>query len=176
MDALQVPDPPQAAFPHPEEPVEQTIRVWYASIGSVGLGRLIGRLMESIPIRIGVAKLSYFVFGPILAPLGAVLYLGLKLFGERFRLTTHSVRRESALTGDAIASIPLETVDVIERRDRPGYRFYSAADLVLRSFDGRATLKLKGVPRPDLVEQMLLSARDAKRQTDAAEARIRARH
>lgn len=154
---------------------ERPIRVFYPSIGTRNVGRLMGRLLESLPARVGVAKVSHLLFALPLAPLGALLYVGLKAFGSRYRLTDRAVYVEPALGGEPSASIRLENVDAIVRRDRPGYVFYDAADLTLRSEDGTASLKLKAVVRPDAVASIIREARDAARQTAAAVAHVRKR-
>ncbi|MEM7810119.1 MAG: hypothetical protein AAF532_01395 [Planctomycetota bacterium] len=154
---------------------ERLIRVFYPSIGSRGLGRLIGRVLESIPIRVGVAKVSHLLFALPLAPLGASLYVALKVIGRRYRLTDRAVHVEHALGGEPYASIRLEDIDDIVRVDRPGYVFFDAADLTLKSADGVLAVKLKAVVRPDTVTSIIGEARDAARETSAAVAQVRNR-
>ena len=45
----------------------------FPSVAASGIGRLIGQIMDSIPIRIFGVKLSYLLFGLPLAPLGNVV-------------------------------------------------------------------------------------------------------
>ena len=47
---------------------ESIIETLYPSIAASGIGRAIGRAMDSIPLRIWGVPLSYLLFGPLLAP------------------------------------------------------------------------------------------------------------
>ncbi|WP_310820878.1 PH domain-containing protein [Stratiformator vulcanicus] len=152
----------------PDAAAERVIRIYYPSIASNPVGRLIGTLMECIPIPIGSARVSNLIFGLPLAPIGALLYVLLKAFGERYAVTDRAVRRESALTGSPNGAMPLESVDQIDLRLRHCYRFFRAGDLILRSNDDRATLKLIAVPYAEAVRQTILEACEARKQTDAA--------
>ncbi len=55
--------------------LESRIMTEFPSVAASGIGRLIGQIMDSIPIRIFGVKLSYLLFGLPLAPLGMLLFL-----------------------------------------------------------------------------------------------------
>ena len=54
---------------------ESRIMTEFPSVAASGIGRLIGQIMDSIPLSIFGVKLSYLLFGLPLAPLGMLLFL-----------------------------------------------------------------------------------------------------
>lgn len=156
---------------------ETVICTEYPSIAALGLGRLVGRLYESIPLGIGVIKLSYVLMTLLVIPplLALKLYVYLKLFGSRYVLTNRSVQVWSMLGQDLRAQVPLAEVADIALQHLSGQEFYHAADLVLLGADGRVLLRLEGVKRAEIFRQTILQARDARVKTEASLAAIKAR-
>ena len=76
---------------------EARIMTEFPSVAASGIGRLVGQIMDSIPISIFGVKLSYLVFGLPLAPLGMLLFLLNRPFGDRYILTNRNVQIWSAL-------------------------------------------------------------------------------
>lgn len=154
---------------------ENTIIVVYPSISANVIGQLLGGLCESIPLGIGTIKLSHLVFGPIAAGIGVLVYLWMKAFGRRYVITNRSVQVWSSLGTHQFDQVPLGEIADVEVVVEPGQQFYKAGDLILRGADSRTLNRLRGVPRPGVLAQTILKARDARRQVETALAQIEAR-
>lgn len=165
--------------------IENMVMTVYPSIASDGIGRLLGRLYEAIPVRICGIKLSNLLFTLPTIPLALLLYFWTKVAGRRYVLTNRSIQiwriRILAmfvldLSGDwVIGEYPLTNVDEIEVEQLDGQQFYHAADLVLLDSSGSELGRLEAVPRAEIFRQTILEARDALTQTEAALATISAR-
>lgn len=147
----------------------------YPSIAATSLGRLIGVICDSIPLRIGGVKLSTLLFALPLAPVALLPYFWMKLFGQRYVVTTRSVRIASTLGVRLFREIPLGEIDNAAVDVKGGQAFYHAGDLVLLKAGGDAITTLEGVPRPYRLRQIILDAREARRQSDASLATINSR-
>jgi hypothetical protein len=148
----------------------------YPSIAATAPGRLLGRLYDSIPLKLGGIKLSHLLFTLPTAPLAVALYALLKLFGRQYVLTNRSVQLRLALSGRRTAQFALAEIAEIEIEQLPGQAFYYAADLVLLRADGEELMRFEGVPRAEVIRQLILEARDARMKTEASMAAIEARH
>jgi hypothetical protein len=155
--------------------MENIIMVQYPSVAATGIGRLIGSIAESIPVPVFGPKLSHLLFGLPLAPLGALAYLALKVGGERYVLTNRSLERWKMLGSHLLQEVPLPEIAEIEIVGTPSQAFYKAADLHVLNAAGNTIMELHGVKRPDVFRRIILEARDARAQTEASLARIRAR-
>ncbi len=155
---------------------ETAIMTVYPSIAATGLGRLHGRLYESMPVKIFGVKLSHWLFPLPSAPAGIFLYLWLKVFGVRYTLTNRSVQVWKSLGNRMLKQVALTDIDDIAIAQDAGQVFYRAADLQLLNAGGEVLLRLEGVPSPSVFRNLILEARDARRQTDASRAVIAARH
>lgn len=154
---------------------ESLIETVYPSIAASAIGRLIGSVCDSIPLKIAGIKLSCLVFGPLMAPFALFGYSLFKIAGRRYVVTNRSVRVLASL-GDAVqAEVPLRDIDSIAVNVRSGQSFYHAGDLVLLKANGDELLTLPGVPRPGRFRQVILEARDARLLNDASLAAISAR-
>ncbi len=166
--------PPQAiAGVSPTQ--EREIETEFPSIAAVGPGRLLGSILESLPVRIGGVKLSYILFGLPLAPLGVVGYLQLKVTGQRYMVTNRSVSIRGALTGQSIKQVALKDVADVSVDVRSGQEFYRAGDVVLRNASGDEILRCEGVPQPERFRHVILEARDARLRSDESLAAINKR-
>lgn len=154
---------------------ESEIMTVYPSVACTGLGRLMGRLYESVPLRIFGIKLSYLLFVPFGAPLGALGYLLLKLTGERYVLTNRAVQRQKALGSNKLAQVLLADLDQVVEHQGPGQVFYHASDLHLLNAKGERVLLLAGVPHAAIFRQTIVEARDARKQVASALETIRSR-
>lgn len=154
---------------------ENVIMTVYPSLAATGLGKLFGRLMDSIPLRINGIKLSMLLFGPILAGPALLLYLMQKANGDRYVVTNRSVQKWKMIGQSLLGQVALGDVDRIRIDEQSGQAFYHAGDLALLGRDGSVLLLLEGVPRPDVFRQNIIEARDARKQVEAAMATIRAR-
>lgn len=147
----------------------------YPSVASTRIGKMLGQLLDSIPMTVCGIKLSHLVFG---LPVGLATVPGffqLRLFGERYTLTNRSVQRWKALGNALIKQVPLTDIAQVEIRQQPGQAFYSAADVYLVGQAGDTLLLLEGVPRADVFRETILKARDSRLQTAAAMSTIQAR-
>jgi len=166
--------PPQAiAGVSPSQ--EREIETEFPSIAAVGPGRLLGGLMNCIPVSIGSVKLSYLLFGLPLAPLGVIGYLQLKLTGQRYTVTNRSVSIRSALTGQVGKQVALKDVAAVDVEVLGGQEFFRAGDVVLRNASGDEILRCSGVPQPERFKHVILATRDARLQSDDALAAINKR-
>jgi hypothetical protein len=147
----------------------------YPSIAAAGMGKALGRLYESIPVRIGGIKLSHLLFCLPSAPFAIFGYFLLKLTGEVYALTTRSVQLRKSLGDRLIREVPLSNIDQVVIRQEPGQEFYPAADIYLLNKAGETIMTLPGVPRADVFRQTILEARSAQNQVAAALATISAR-
>jgi hypothetical protein len=153
---------------------ERVIEIFYPSVAAGGLGRLIGTIMNSIPVEIWGVKLSYIIFGLPLAPLGLALYLGRALFGGRYVLTNRSISNRT-VGGRVIKEVALKDVAEVAIDSIPGQEFHHAADVVILNAKEDEILRLAGINRPDRVRHVILDARNARRQNDESLANINKR-
>lgn len=154
---------------------ETEITTEYPSIASTAIGRALGSLYNLVPVRLNGIKISYLLFPLPTAPIGLLVYLWLKVFGVRYRLTNRSVQIWSMIGARLFATGALGDIAEIEVRERPGQQFFKAADLLLLRADGSTLLKLEGVVRAEIFRETILEARDARRNVEASLARIQAR-
>lgn len=160
----------------PQSDPETLIMFIYPSIAADGLGRLIGKLMNCLPLPFTKnVKLSALVLGLPLAPIGLLLYVLKKLFGNRYLLTDRSLQIWSSIGQRLVGSVPLEQIAEIVIEERGGQEFYHAADLKIVDSGGNTALTLPGVPRPATFREVILKSRDAHTQVEAALATIGAR-
>jgi hypothetical protein len=155
--------------------VENIVRVEYPSIAATYFGMVIGQICDSIPVKINGVKLSYLLFGLPVAPIALLVYIWLKVFGERYVLTNKAVQKWSAIGDRLTGQVALAAFSDILITRRPGQDFYHAADLELLAADGSVLLRLEGVLRPDVIRQSILEARDAQLKVEASLKTIQAR-
>jgi hypothetical protein len=155
--------------------MENIVRIEYPSVGSTGLGKALGRLYDSLPMKVCGVKLSHILFTLPTSPLGIALYGWLKTLGRRYVLTDKSVQIRPMLFQGVRAQVPLADVAEVAVEQLPGQEFYKAADINLLAADGRSLLRLEGVVRAEVIRQSILEARDAQAQVAASLATIQAR-
>lgn len=155
---------------------ESVIEEIYPSIAETSLGDLIHRILDSIPTRIWGLKISNVLFGLPMAPLGAGIYLWLKVFGSRYVLTNRAVKRLNSLGFRLLESVPLAQIASVTVDPDSRQEFYQTGDIRLVGTGGQTLLLLRGIPRPDRFRQVIQEACDAKSQVASALAQIKARH
>jgi len=146
----------------------------FPSVGASLLGRLIGRLMDSLPIKIGSIKLSYLLFGLLLAPLGALLFF-LRLLGSRYILTNRSVQIWSSLGSQRSESVDLSEIDVVELDQQAGQAFFRASDIRLKAKNGQTLMRLVGVADAGAFRNNIQRAVESRRLIQASLATMNAR-
>jgi hypothetical protein len=154
---------------------EAEITTEYPSVASTWLGRSLGSLYDSIPLKINGIKISYLLFPLPTAGIGLLVYLYLKAAGTRYRLTNRNMQIWSMIGERLFSSVALGDIAEIEVRQRPGQAFFKASDLVLLKTDGSTLLRLEGVVRAEIFRETILEARDARRDVASSLARIQAR-
>lgn len=154
--------------------IEAKIMTEFPSVGAGSLGRLIGVLMDSIPVRLFGIKLSYLVFGLLVAPLGALCFF-LRLLGARYVLTNRSVQIRSGLGIQKTSSAELSAISDVELEVQAGQDFFRAADLRLKAANGQTLLLLPGVADAAAFRNAILRAAEAKRLVQSSLATINAR-
>jgi len=155
--------------------IENNVMTVYPSNACTDLGCLMGRCLNSIPLKINGIKVSNLLFALPLIPLALLMYAWLKLIGPRYVLTNRSVQIRSVIGDRQLGEAALPAVDHIDVDQRDGQEFYRAADLVLYDADETELLRLEGVPQAEIFRNTILEARDAHAQTEQALATIAAR-
>ena len=168
----------QQAIPGAETTAERTVIAHWPSIASTGIGRAIGSLLESAP-SVRLPGLNFNIaLAPalLLAPVGAASYLGLKIIGRRYTITSKRVLIQGSLTKKLLAEVPLENIgEVAVAPYRNGQEFFQAADVVLQSASGDELMRIEAVTQPGVFRQNILESRDALVQVQEALATIEAR-
>lgn len=155
---------------------ESILTTVYPSIASTAVGRSLGKIYDSIPLRIMGIKLSHLLFVLPTAPLALAAYFALKLMGKKYVLTNRSVQIWAAFGNRQLEQVALADIDDVVIDQQPGQQFYPAADLYLVNKAGAAILVLEGVSRAEVLRQNLIEARNAQRSVAASLATINARH
>lgn len=148
----------------------------YPSIGGTALGKSLGRLYESMPVRVGGIKLSHLLFPLPTAIIAIQVYLHLKVFGEVYCLTNRSLQIRTSLGNQLKREVPLKDIEQVVIRQEPGQEFYPAADIYLLNKAGQTIMSLPGVLRAEVFRQSILEARAAQARVAASLATINARH
>ena len=155
--------------------IESEVMTVYPSIGSTFPGQLLGRLYDCLAIPVLSTNLSRLLFPLPTAPLGATIYMLLKIAGSRYRLTNRSVQIWSSLGERRHGSADLNAIADVKLVQQPGQKFFKCADIVLLDASGKKLLTLGGVPRAEVFRQTILKARDARVQVQSAMSVIAAR-
>ncbi|NNJ24019.1 PH domain-containing protein [Alienimonas chondri] len=158
-----------------EKDSERDVLVAYPGVSATGPGRLLGRVLNCVPIPIGPATLSQWVLGLPLAPLGAAVYLWQKAFGIRYRLTDRRLIAETPLTGRQLDAALLSDVAAADVSLPAVSRWFRAGDLTLRDGAGTRLLTLRGIPYVENFAARLAEMKGARLSIDAAAAQIAAR-
>jgi len=143
----------------PEVTEKKIVTVW-PGIGSMALGRWVGRLAGN---RTGY---GFFTLGKLLAlatiPVSLAVYLWRLMPGacRRYTLTSQRLMIQRGLTVKDGPSIGLDEFDSIEVAVLPGQDFLHAGDLIFQR-DGKEVFRLRGVSRPEAFRQVCLKARNA---------------
>lgn len=157
---------------------ETDVMIVYPSIASHPLGRMLGSLFDSIPLRINGVRLSNLLFTLPTVPITLSLYGHLKAWGVSYVVTNRALKVWKMVLGTRNrleADVPLADIARIDVEELPGQDFYKAADLVLYAADGRRLVRLAGVPRADVFRTTILETRDARRNVAAALRQIQSR-
>lgn len=147
---------------------ERVLDVVYPTVAVTAPGRLIGSIMDCIPVQIWGMKLSNLLFGLPLAPFGLIGYLQLKVLGQRYILTNRSISIAGVLNGAVVKQIALKDIAEVAIEVRSGQEFHRAGDLVLLNAKGDEIARLSGVARPDRVRRLIVDAREARGQAEDA--------
>ena len=152
--------------------------VWteYPSIAAGGIGQTLGRLYESLPIKIlGFGPSLSHVFALATAPIGVLLYAAQKLFGERYILTNRNVHIRTSRGDRKISSIGLGDFDHIELVQNPGQVFFKAADIRFVGSAGETLMKLSGVKDAGAFKNAIERTSESRRMVEASMKQIEAR-
>ncbi len=163
-----------AAFGTMDGP-EQDVLIAYPGVAATAAGRLIGRLLNSVPLPLGPATLSQWVFGLPLAPLGAAVYLWQKAFGVRYRLTNRRLVTETPLSRKEMEAAELTDVAQADVSYPSVGRWFRAGDLTLRDGTGTRLLVARGVPQVENFAARLAEVKGARAAVQSAAAQIAAR-
>ncbi len=143
----------------PEVTEKKIMTVW-PGIGSMALGRWVGRLAGN---RLGY---GFFTLGKLLAlatiPISLAVYLWrlMPAACRRYTLTNRRLIIQRGLTAKDGPSIGLNEFDAIEISVLPGQDWLHAGDLIFQR-DGKGVFRLRGVSRPEGFRQACLKARNA---------------
>lgn len=156
---------------------ETEIDVLYPSVAAGGLGRLIGMIMglaasvPTTPLRI----LAFLILGSLVFPLGLLAYAVHKLTGKCYVLTNRSLYARSIVGGRLSERVALADIDHITVSHQGGYDFHRVGDLNLENAQGNVLMTVPAVPYPARFRQVILDARNARRESDQSLAHIQAR-
>ena len=153
---------------------ESIVEELYPSIACTGFGEFLNRLYECIPTKIWGVKISH-IFALMTSPLGALVYLLLKVGGSRYVVTNRNVKRMKSLGNRLIESVSLDQVSDVSIDPDSRQAFYRTGDVRLTNAAGDTLLLLRGVPYPERFQQVVLEMRDARKQVASSLARIQAR-
>ncbi len=154
---------------------ECQIETVYPSIAASGIGRGLGTICDSIPLKIGGIKLSYLLFGPLVAPFALIGYFMRLLTGQKYVVTNRNVQVWSTMGNRMLRQIPLTDIADVVVYQQAGQAFYHAGDVHLLNNKEQSILKLPGVKRPERFRHVLLSVRDARLKSDASLKAIQSR-
>lgn len=153
---------------------ESVIEELYPSIACTSLGDLLNRLYECIPVKIWGITVSH-VLALITAPLGALIYLGLKVVGSRYVITNRNVKRLSALGYRLLESVPITQIAEVSIDPDSRQAFFRTGDIRLTNAAGDTLMLMRGIPYPERFQQVIVEIRDARNQVAASLSRIQAR-
>jgi hypothetical protein len=145
------------------------------SIAGIAPGRLIGRLMDLIPVNVFGMRLSRLLFGLPLAPLGALLFLLTKGLGPRYVLTNRSVQIWNSAKTRRQGGVELSEIDSVQIDQLPGQAYFRAADIRLVAASGKTLLRLSGVAEVNTFAHAIQSAIDSRSMVQASLSAIAAR-
>lgn len=154
---------------------ETLIETVYPSVAANAVGRILGMLMDCIPVSILGVKLSHLLFAPIAAPIGAALYLLQKVTGNRYELTNRSLISRTSLGGQLIKQVPLADIADIEIETHAGYSFHNVGDVIAYDGRGEKLLVVPAVAWPARFRQIVLDARHARMESDSSLKQIESR-
>jgi hypothetical protein len=154
---------------------ESVIEELYPSIAATWLGQLLNALYESIPVGVGNIKLSHLIFVPLTWPFALLGYLLMKVGGSRYVVTNRSVKRRAAVGMRLFEEVPLANVDRVTVDPDSRLAFFRTGDVRLSGAAGETLLLMRGVPYPDRFCQVILEAREARQQVEAALATLKSR-
>lgn len=154
--------------------LECRIMTEFPSVGATGIGRLIGTLMDSIPAKVCGIKLSYLIFGPVLAPVGLLVFL-LNRLGSRYILTNRSVQIWSTMGSQRTSTVDLNEIASVDLDKLPGQAFFRASDIRLKAANGQTLMRLSGVADAGAFRNAIQTAISSRRQVQASMATIAAR-
>jgi len=162
MNAEQVPThlQKQPCEPFVAEVSEKRIMTVWPGIGSMALGRWVGRQAGN---RLGY---GFFTLGKLLAlttiPVSLAVYCWrlMPWACRRYTLTDRRLVIQRGLTAEDGPSIGLDGFDTVEAAVLPGQEWLHAGELVFKR-GGQEVFRLSGVSRPEGFCQVCLKARNA---------------
>ncbi len=154
--------------------LESRIMTEFPSVGATAPGRLIGQLLDSIPVHILGIKVSYIVFGLPLAPVGLLLFL-LNRLGSRYILTNRSVQIWSTMGSQRTSTVDLNEIASVELEELPGQSFFRAADIRIKAASGQTIMRLSGVADAGAFRNAIQGAVQSRRLVQSSMATIAAR-
>ncbi|WP_010587422.1 hypothetical protein [Schlesneria paludicola] len=169
---IQKPQAISGVSPNHETVVEEV----YPSIAATSAGDFIHRLLDCIPTKVWGMKISNLLFGLLVAPLAATVYLWMKVFGSRYVLTNRVIKRVNSLGFRLLESATLPEITLASVDPDSRLSFYQTGDIRLTGAAGQTLMLLRGIPRPDRFCQVIQESVDAKRQVASALTQIKARH
>jgi len=132
--------------------------VW-PTIGATAAGRWVGRLCA---VRLGIGP--FFTLGKLYAlltiPVSLVVFFWQLLPGvcRRYALTSRRIVIQRGLRPAEESSLDFDRFDAVQIEVLPGQAFLHAGDLLFL-YEGREVFRLRGVPRPEILRQVCLTAR-----------------
>ncbi|MCA9079440.1 MAG: hypothetical protein KDA58_02730 [Planctomycetaceae bacterium] len=147
---------------------ESVLETVYPGVACNPIGRLIGGLMGGasgigpLPVRL----LALVIVGSVLAPLGALIYFWIKVFGPYYVFTNRSVQERKVRGNDLTQQVNLADIDQVDVVLGDGYEFHQCGDVRLLNARGDVLLTLPALPSPQRAAHVILEAREARVRAD----------
>ena len=167
------PSPIAGVSPQNEAPLEFV----FPGVACNPIGRLIGSVMGSAqsigPLRVRMAML--LLVGGIVAPIAALLYFWVKLFGNSYTITNHSVQERSVLWTTLYRRVELADVGEVQVDADDSQQFHQVGDVRLLDARGGELMTIASSPNPHRVAHLIIELRDARQHSAEALKHIQAR-
>ncbi|MEZ5942955.1 MAG: hypothetical protein R3C18_16300 [Planctomycetaceae bacterium] len=167
------PSPIAGVSPQNEAPLEFI----FPGVACNPVGRLIGSVMGSVqsigPLPVRMVML--LIVGGIVAPIAALLYFWVKILGNSYTVTNHSVQERSVLWNTLYRRVELADVGEVQVDADDSQQFHQVGDVRLLDARGGELITLNSVGNPKRVAHLIIELRDARQHAVEALKHIKAR-
>jgi hypothetical protein len=155
--------------------VENRIEELFPSVAMTSLGRWMVRLYNCWPVPMGPLPLSAWLFVLPSAPLVAVTYVILKLWGPRYLVTNRAVKQLRGLGRQVLVETPWSQVARATVDPDSRLPYFRTGDVRVEGLQGETLQLLRAVPYPDRFASVLNTVATARQSVQDAQDRIHRR-